>query len=69
MKKSYPIIIYERCNRCGLCIQICPEKALEMTAKGPQFLSQNTCTFCTDCEDICPQSAIRAPLSIVWPEK
>jgi ferredoxin len=66
MNKVYPIINLEKCDRCGKCIEICPEEALEMTAAGPQFKSPNTCTFCADCENICPQGAIRAPYSVVW---
>lgn len=66
LRNNIPIINLERCDRCGQCVERCPEDALVMTKDGPAFREPNLCTFCTLCENICPLGAIRAPLSIRW---
>jgi NAD-dependent dihydropyrimidine dehydrogenase PreA subunit len=44
----------------------CPENALVMTERGPEFIKPITCTYCGDCEGLCPTGAIRAPLWVTW---
>jgi NAD-dependent dihydropyrimidine dehydrogenase PreA subunit len=66
MKYIIPTINLERCDRCGKCVDLCPEDALRMTDQGPVFNHPITCTYCSICEDVCPQSAIRAPLKVQW---
>jgi ferredoxin len=63
---ALPEIHLERCNRCGACIQECPEGALEMTASGPVFVRSKSCSYCADCETICPEGAISCPFEITW---
>ena len=65
-RKSYEIsILAHRCKECGLCINICPTKVLEVghkpNAKG--FLTTipahpNKCIGCKLCEYICPDYVI-----------
>ena len=61
-----PVIDLMKCNRCGVCVQICPTQALALTSQGPIFENPKACTYCTECEKLCPQGAITCPLQIGW---
>lgn len=59
---------YKRCNGCGLCIQVCPKKAIEAgplieIATGldapPVIIDHTRCSFCGMCAAFCPVRAIR----------
>jgi NAD-dependent dihydropyrimidine dehydrogenase PreA subunit len=65
-KEAQPVINYNLCTKCGVCITGCPEYALFMTSKGPVLKEPALCTYCTECENICPTGAIRTPLTISW---
>lgn len=45
-----------RCTRCGACVAVCPEAALQMTTKGLK-LDSHLCKACGVCIDICPAHA------------
>lgn len=49
---------YEKCVRCGLCIEACPVKLLEMGDNGPEAVRLDICRLCGHCVAICPQAAI-----------
>ncbi|MBW1845799.1 MAG: 4Fe-4S dicluster domain-containing protein [Deltaproteobacteria bacterium] len=58
-------IEFERCKGCGLCVDVCPKKVLELTtevnAKGyfPAYQARpQDCVFCTTCCIMCPDVAI-----------
>ncbi|HEX7575056.1 MAG TPA: 4Fe-4S binding protein, partial [Candidatus Methanoperedens sp.] len=59
---------YKRCNGCGICIDICPKKAIEAgplieIATGldapPVIIDHTKCSFCGMCGAFCPVRAIR----------
>ncbi len=64
-----PVIDLTKCNRCGVCVQICPTRALALTPQGPIFEDPDACSYCTDCEKMCPQGAIACPFQIGWASK
>ena len=69
MAKGRISIDRERCKGCGLCISVCPKKAIkigpELNAQGyyppqqpPEEEDWGGCIGCTQCALICPDLAI-----------
>ncbi|MBW2568367.1 MAG: 4Fe-4S binding protein [Deltaproteobacteria bacterium] len=59
------IIDSDRCKGCGLCVEVCPQKVLEISseinAKGyfPVYQARpEDCIFCATCCLMCPDVAI-----------
>jgi len=46
----------ERCNACGDCVDVCPQKILVNTGEGIETQNTIECTLCQDCVDTCPQN-------------
>jgi len=46
------------CTQCGVCVDICPNNALELRDDGPELAHPELCTECGVCEDQCPPHAI-----------
>jgi len=46
-----------RCNKCGLCIQLCPSKNVSM--QDDKLSWQNHCEQCLACIQWCPQEAMQ----------
>ncbi|WP_234117345.1 nitroreductase family protein [Clostridium hydrogenum] len=56
----------EKCIKCGLCVNECPERILELSENGPKVLCSEECIYCGHCVAICPRKAIdniKTPLS------
>ncbi len=53
-----PFVAYkkERCIRCGICVENCPEKALGLDSEGV-IPSGSPCKNCFACTEICPAEA------------
>ena len=50
---------YEKCVKCGLCIENCPTKALDYDDyKSPKMEKPKNCMKCQHCLAICPVGAI-----------
>jgi len=49
----------ESCNRCGLCMELCPVGNIVMADAVPGYLDH--CQQCQRCIAFCPTSAISAP--------
>lgn len=62
MAKGMVIIDEDRCKGCGLCVNACPAKILELpvgrfNAKGyppVQVTAMDECTGCAVCALVCP---------------
>ena len=51
----------ELCTACGLCIDVCPFKNLELVG-GEVAYTGETCISCGHCAAACPNGAIRVPV-------
>ena len=63
MKKRVLRIEKEFCKECGLCINICPDKALDFSdkfnAKGYHPIHwKGNCRLCGLCYQVCPDCVI-----------
>jgi 2-oxoglutarate ferredoxin oxidoreductase subunit delta len=55
------------CKGCGLCVEICPVKIIELdetviTAKGyhpAHITDRDKCIACANCAVMCPDSAVK----------
>ncbi len=45
------------CSFCGSCVEVCEEKAINLTDFGP-FIDEERCVGCGHCIRICPESAL-----------
>jgi formate hydrogenlyase subunit 6/NADH:ubiquinone oxidoreductase subunit I len=72
MAAALPVVDYDLCDRCGLCVEACPCHAVEMTERGPVFHCAEECgksgTCSADCglvcEEVCPRGAISCSFEI-----
>ena len=66
--KYYPKITIssKNCDACGKCVEICPKKVLEKTAKKIEIRALAACTLCKDCVQACPQNP--KAIEISWEE-
>jgi len=53
-----PSVQKNMCKSCGICVKICPAKALSMKDKGPVF-DYSLCIRCYCCQEMCPEGAIK----------
>lgn len=49
----------EKCVKCGICVDNCPEDILVMKADGPAVQYPLECCWCGACEMDCRANAIR----------
>ncbi len=55
--RGFPLI--EKCesqDKCKLCEDICPAKAIQL---NPLRIDLGKCTFCGECERVCPENKIK----------
>lgn len=59
---SKPVIVKDRCVRCGVCVETCPVEGGAVTfADGrehPPVYDYKKCIRCFCCQEVCPQRAI-----------
>ena len=60
-----PLIDFEKCNGCGLCVSVCRCGALVLVDNVIAIIETEECYWCTDCEAVCPTGAICCPFEIV----
>ncbi len=64
-----PVIDPEKCNGCGLCVDVCACGAIEMTNGVLTIIETELCGWCLKCEVVCPTGAISCAFEIIVEEK
>jgi len=54
--RSKPKLREERCQRCYICVEYCPNQAISRT--DPPVIDYQRCTGCCGCLSVCPYRAI-----------
>ena len=60
-----PVIDLEKCNGCGLCVNVCLCGALLIVDEVVTVVATKDCQWCTLCEAVCPTGAICCPFEII----
>ncbi len=65
---STPASIAAHCERCGKCIESCPEGILSADEGGIPVISfaRAECTFCGACAEACPQPVFGSRTEAPW---
>lgn len=65
------VLNVDRCVSCRSCVNICPNKALEMVVYKKRLLPQydaGRCCFCNLCVEVCPTMALSMSPEVEWDE-
>lgn len=46
------------CVQCGICIRMCPARAIHIADNGGYYIDQKMCVRCGKCERLCRAHAI-----------
>ena len=60
-----PLLNQLQCNKCGLCVEVCPGKAIVSVGGVVTIIETEECGWCLQCEVICPTGALTCPYEIV----
>jgi ferredoxin len=63
-----PAMDQEKCNGCGLCIEVCSGSALRLVGNVVTVTETEDCDWCTECEAVCPTGAISCSFEIIIEE-
>ena len=65
---NMPVIDSEKCNGCGLCIDVCQCQILVMVDNKVEIVLHERCNdcrvWCTQCELVCPTGALICPFNV-----
>jgi len=57
-RKTKNFYATDACSSCGLCEEICPSKAIQITSGKPKWIKEK-CNHCSACINRCPSKAIQ----------
>ncbi len=57
------------CTQCGVCIDVCPTRALKRNKLGVVMLNRKTCIGCFQCVGYCPEEAVFQHPELPYPIK
>ena len=67
-----PIVDRNKCNGCGLCVDVCYCKVITRVDNVVEINKTRECKLCTKwctmCEMVCPTGAIQCPFEVVTEE-
>jgi len=67
-----PIIDRNKCNGCGLCVEVCSCQALVLVDNTVEVREKREChqctKWCTMCEMVCTTGAIQCSFEVVTEE-
>lgn len=56
---AHPVLVRKKCNRCGVCAEVCPVGAAVLPdGEDPEY-DLETCIGCSQCIALCPQAALK----------
>jgi len=53
-----PVLMQDKCIKCGKCWANCPDAAIKQDSKGNFFIDYDYCKGCLICVNECPVKAI-----------
>ena len=59
----YPSLLEKRCTRCGVCVEVCPTGAAQMTDDEFPTYDLDVCIGCAQCISMCPAMALKIHFS------
>ncbi len=57
--RPQPVIMQDKCIRCGKCIEVCPPKAVAKDKEKNIIIDYKKCISCFCCHEFCPEKAIK----------
>lgn len=64
-KRSYPLMVPDRCIGCGRCAESCPKHVIDMVERKA-VISRKGCISCFCCQEMCPAHAIDTIRKRAW---
>jgi len=58
MDREIVAIDAHRCNRCGLCVEVCPRSIIELGEESAGIKAPQRCILCGHCKAVCPEDAV-----------
>jgi pyruvate formate lyase activating enzyme len=58
-KKAFEILHIEtNCQKCGRCVEACPNEAMTLSEEEGLTIDRKRCTLCNECVEACPNQAL-----------
>jgi len=57
-----PTLNPKRCTRCGVCVEVCPNRAATLPPNEDPHYDLELCIGCAQCIAACPETALK----ILW---